>query len=206
MKINSNQNNCSFKSRFEFVSFENMFHLSQAPNIKEVGTDLMKDSGDINGPKNLFAPGIGSCTMYAMTSFKLKSALMGHYNKSAQAVTSFVENFANRGRALVTGGNIDMGVDTFFRTDIEAFRDKLPTTIIWGQNDGYTNAFYDLGKDTWYINKVMQLRGVDSAASVEQIKNSYKIIHIANGDVVVIDGKPVNPKLLNQNDQAYSRY
>lgn len=206
MKINSlstsyNQNKPSFKSRIEFISWKNFREIFDNSNdLTEVEHFLPGDFNRISGNGKIGTQAIASCTSYAITSHNFKKALMEHCNKYTQDIHKAIDRFVNNGRGLVVGGNL-YDMDIFFKKSIEAFRGKLPTSIFWGQRRGYANTIYDLGKDTWYINKVCD--GQDVVSSASDLKHAFDIIHIDSGDTVYINGKEIDSKLLNQNDEAF---
>lgn len=200
MKINNTQNNPSFKSRIEFINWGNHRKLLEnSHDLTEVGHSLFGDFKRISGNGKIYTEAIGSCTLYAITSQKLKRALMEHCNKYTQDIHKIIDKFVNNGRGLILGGDC-YAMRDFFEKDVENFRGKLPTSIFWGQRRGYANAIYDLDKDTWYINKVRNDQDISSA---DDLKHAFDTIHVDSGDTVYINGQEVDSKLLNQNDEGY---
>lgn len=201
MKINNLQNNPSFKSRFEFIPYEGFNAMEAANKALEVGHSIYGDCQCIRGG-NIYTKYISSCTAYGLTEKAEKRAMLGHYNKeAAKKFTQLIKFYADKGRAFAIGGDINE-MSEFFEHDIKLFKEKkIPTTIFWGQDGQCSNAWFNADEDTWYI----ALGGFTSKniGSIEDIKYAYKIINVADGDEVCINGKYVEPKLINQNNNKY---
>lgn len=127
----------------------------------------------------------------------------------------FIKSFISNGRALAIGGKIDTMSD-FFDRDIQKFKDaKIKTTIFYEQNETSSNIWFNADNDTCYIFKPLEdTYAYDDAKkdyipirqcadSIEKVKSSYKIIHVADGDEVKINNQFVDSKCLNQNDKEY---
>lgn len=218
MKINNTQNNVSFKMTHEIVDSKKFMNLIiNTKNSKEikVGSLLLGSYGEIKGEGNIYTLNIGSCITYLLNTPFVRE-ILGHYNKSAQEVTQFIESFIGNGGALAIGGKTGAMSD-FFDRDIQKFKDaKIKTTIFYGQNETSSNIWFNADNDTCYIFKPLDdiyiydevkkdyIPTRQCADSIKKVKSSYKIIHIADGDKVKINDQFVDPKYLNQNDKEYT--
>ena len=233
MRINNNQNNPSFKTRFEFINPERFRQLLlDNPEAVEVSNSLFGDYKEIWDGGCIFTEGIGSCTAYGLTLKGTKEAFLGHYNRSARELTDFIdieriekeedpnkknrlkqfiEDFISKARGFIIGGDRDGGMHEFFERDVKKFRKaKIPTTIFWGQRIRSSDVLVDADKDICYICKNMEAPYEDAimpfykfAETPEQIKEAYHIIHVEKGDEVWVNGQRIDSELLNQNDEKY---
>lgn len=203
MKINTTQNNPSFKSGFEFIANKRFLDLDTSKAV-EVGNDLFGDCQKIIGGGKIFTTAIGTCTVYGLTDKVAQNVTLGHYNKAASEVTQFIRYFLPNGRAFAIGGNSRYGIREFFERDIEKFRDaKIKTTIFWGQNGGYSNVLFNADNDICLIGKNISPMNGNGINSVEDLRSAYDIINIAEGDDVFINGVRIAPELINKNNERF---
>lgn len=130
---------------------------------------------------------------------------MEHVNKYAFYVVENIDNFIDKGRAFIFGGDV-ANMWEYFQKDSKKFADaKMPTTVFWGQQMGSTKLLFDADNDTCYVYKKMMPHWdqKESPATAEELKNSYHFINVASGDKVYINGKFVQPELINKNNDEF---
>lgn len=198
MQITQSNDNLNFRSKFNFINANKFFELAETKGNIEVEMDKGFKKVDKGG--KIYSVCLGPCTGHAITNKNLKEAVAGHFSFFADGIKKHIENTVNQVRSFVIGGDINF-LSEFFEKDIEEYRNKIPTTIFWGQEKGSSNFLYDANKDTCYIYKSSGEHYEDSefVDSVEKLKKAYKIINIAKGDEVLINGKKIDSKLVNQN-------
>lgn len=205
MQVNLTKDKISFKSRYEFVNINKLLEHSMAKGTVEVGMDEFKK---ISSGGNIFTMCLGPCTAHGLTNKKLKEASVGHFSFFANGIKKTIDAAIEKVRSFVIGGDINF-LSEFFENDIEVYRNKIPTTIFWGQEKGSSNLLYNADKDICYIYKSMDEHYGEGefVDSVEKLKKAYKIINVAEGDELCINGKIVDPTLVKQNkfnDKIYS--
>lgn len=195
-------NNISFKSKFDFVYLEKYKKILNELNPKCVETD---DIGEIFNGGSLCTNSIASCTAYTFTNKIKKNAIIEHVNKYSFCVAEAINDFINKGKTFIFGGDLSSEW-VFFQKDSKKIADaKMPITVFWGQDMGSTSFAYNADNDTCYVYKKMMPHWDQrqSPKSIEELKSSYHIINVANGDEVYINGKFVSPELINKNNDEF---
>lgn len=195
MRVNSNQNNYSFKSRIAFVSSDSFYKLLKAPNVTIADFRLPHFGSSIRDTGKIACDCIAPKTIYGFTNSSTRRAEMTNLVDDVDEVLDGPFGKLPEGtRAMILDSGYNSTAGRKFDIQyIKALMKKTPTTIFWGQESGYTLPLYDLDNDIWF----MQRPRVYTKA--EDLKMDFDCIHIAEGDTVVIGGKEIDPKRLNQN-------
>lgn len=195
----------SFKSRIEFVSYDNFNKLQEAHNPKSaqmglfpaggktVGTNYMANciGGSLNSDK--FAFGFHYANTHGLsyderwiplckTTFgddtPVKGFLTGGYDEGTPILEYFSELFKKLGikHSIISGR-------------IGGWEKPLP-----GKTNLATNWFYSIKNDTHYVASVFD-NNINSPA---KLLKAFKVVHIEDGDELIIGGKEVSKPMIKK--------